>query len=135
MTRPRTVSDKLIFLASSSTLPEAPVLAIRSEPARSTSGQGLVLTIPVSMQDIQSGNFDQIANDFDDLHEQLFTFRIDGEKEFVNLRAIVLGPPSQLELSETTSRSDATVDDAKVMDHEIFHNGAMHAERGRLLRR
>tara|TARA_B110001450_G_scaffold174073_1_gene162450 strand:+ start:5780 stop:7852 length:2073 start_codon:yes stop_codon:yes gene_type:complete len=91
------------------------------------SGQGLVLTIPVTMQDIQSGNFDQVANDFDDLHEQLFTFRIDGEKEFVNLRAIVLGPPSQLELSETTGRSDATVDDAKVMDHEIFHNGAMHA--------
>ena len=43
------------------------------------------------------------------------------------MRAIVLGPPSQLELSETTGRSDATVDDAKVMDHEIFHNGAMHA--------
>jgi N-methylhydantoinase A len=91
------------------------------------SGQGLVLTIPVSMQDIKSGNFDKVADDFDDLHEQLFTFRIDGEKEFVNLRAIVLGPPSQLELSETTGRSDTTVDDAKVMDHEIFYNGAMHA--------
>ena len=36
MTRPRIVRLKLIFLASSRTFPVAPVLAIRSEPARST---------------------------------------------------------------------------------------------------
>ena len=36
ITRPRTVRDRLIFFASSKTLPVAPVLAIRSEPARST---------------------------------------------------------------------------------------------------
>ena len=93
------------------------------------SGQGLVLTIPVSLPEIENGSFDQIANDFDALHEQLFTFRIDGEKEFVNLRAIVLGPPSELELSESTANSDATVDDAKIMDNEIFYNGAMHASK------
>ena len=60
------------------------------------------------------------------MHEQLFTFRLDAEKEFVNLRAIVLGPPSDVELSDTGEASSGSVDDAIIMDHEIFHNGEMH---------
>ena len=44
------------------------------------SGQGLVLTVPVSLEDVKAGKFDAVANDFDEMHEQLFTFRLDAEK-------------------------------------------------------
>ena len=90
------------------------------------SGQGLVLTVPVSLEEVKAGKFDAVANDFDEMHEQLFTFRLDAEKEFVNLRAIVLGPPSDVELSDSGEASSGSVDDAIIMDHEIFHNGELH---------
>jgi len=90
------------------------------------SGQGLVLTVPVSLDDMKAGNFETVSKDFDEMHEQLFTFRLDTEKEFVNLRAIVLGPPSEVELSDSAEASSGSVEDAAIMDHEIFHNGEMH---------
>ena len=91
------------------------------------SGQGLVLSIPVSLEHIKAGNYSSISNDFDELHEKLFTFRIDADKEFVNLRSIALGPPSDIELVESTVSSNGTVEDALVTDHEIFYDGTMHA--------
>ena len=91
------------------------------------AGQGLVLTIPVSLEDIGKGDFSKVSEDFDKLHEQLFTFTIDGEKEFVNLRVIALGPKSQLELASSEGRQLGDVADAVLSDHEIFHNGEKHA--------
>jgi N-methylhydantoinase A len=91
------------------------------------SGQGLVLSIPVSLEHIKAGNYSSISNDFDELHEKLFTFRIDADKEFVNLRSIALGPPSDIELVESTVSSNGTVEGALVTDHEIFYDGTMHA--------
>ena len=69
-----------------------------------------MLTVPVSLDDVKAGKFEAVAKDFDEMHEQLFTFRLDAEKEFVNLRAIVLGPPSDVELSDTGEASSGSVD-------------------------
>ena len=90
------------------------------------SGQGLVLSIPADMKDIKAGKFDKISADFDDLHEQLFTFRLTNEKEFVNLRAIVLGPPANVELSAESASSNNKVEDAAICDHSFYYDGAMH---------
>ncbi|RUS14663.1 hypothetical protein BC938DRAFT_477279 [Jimgerdemannia flammicorona] len=48
MTMPSAVNDLLIFLASSSVCPDAPVLPTFSEPAKSTRWSLPCLTAPVS---------------------------------------------------------------------------------------
>ena len=91
------------------------------------SGQGLVLTVPISAADLKAGNFTNAANSFDDLHEQLFTFNLDAEKEFINLRAIVEGPPINVQLIEGGADLKAELVDAElVTDHEIFFEGEVH---------
>ncbi len=90
------------------------------------AGQGLVLTVPVDIELIKKGDFSKVSDDFDKLHEQLFTFKIDGEKEFVNLRVIALGPKPDLELAASEAQDGARVEDAVLSDHEIFHNGKTH---------
>ncbi len=90
------------------------------------SGQGLVLSIPADIKDIKAGKFDKVSADFDDLHEQLFTFRLTNEKEFVNLRAVVLGPPANVELSAESASGKNKVEDAAICDHSFYYEGAMH---------
>lgn len=90
------------------------------------SGQGLVLSIPADINEVRAGRFDNISAAFDDLHEQLFTFRLTNEKEFVNLRAITLGPPSNVELSASSQSGGGKVEDAAICDHEIFYEGQKH---------
>ena len=90
------------------------------------AGQGLVLTVPVSAEELEKGDLDSLAARFDDLHEQLFTFRLDSEKEFVNLRSVVEGPSADISLSDTGA-GDGSVEAAVVDDHEIYHDGATHA--------
>lgn len=51
ITFPRVVKDKLIFLASSSVAPSAPVLEIRSLPAKSTRLRREVLVEPYRFLD------------------------------------------------------------------------------------
>ncbi len=90
------------------------------------AGQGLVLTVPVTTEELEKGDLDSLAARFDDLHEQLFTFRLDSEKEFVNLRSVVEGPAADVSLSDTNT-GDRKVEDAIVSDHEIYYDGASHA--------
>ena len=89
------------------------------------SGQGLVLTIPVRADDLKSGSFDKMGKDFDDLHEQLFTFRLTAEKELVNLRTVVEGPATNVALSDE-SEATGSVEEAEVSGHEFYYNGQMH---------
>ncbi len=90
------------------------------------SGQGLVLSIPANIKDIKAGKYEKVSADFDDLHEQLFTFRLSNEKEFVNLRAVVLGPPANVELSAESASGKNKVSDAEICDHSFYYEGAMH---------
>jgi N-methylhydantoinase A len=89
------------------------------------SGQGLVLTVDTSAEELGSQGFTAIAEQFDRLHEQLFTFALDAQKEFVNLRVVVEGPATHIaavELSDTVSSAA----DAAVGDHTIFADGSEH---------
>jgi len=61
------------------------------------SGQGLSLTVDVDPAALRRRvGLDAIAAQFDEKHEQLFTFTLDAEKEFVNLRAVVQGKAPQV---------------------------------------
>ena len=57
-------------------------------------GQGMQLTVDVTPEDFARGGLRDVASRFDELHEQLFTFRLDTMHESYNLRALVQGKES-----------------------------------------
>ncbi|TVS09400.1 MAG: hydantoinase/oxoprolinase family protein [Gammaproteobacteria bacterium] len=89
------------------------------------SGQGLVLTIDTSAEELAAEGFAGIAARFDALHDQLFTFALDADKEFVNLRSVVQGPPANVK-AEVRSDGAGSVEEAVIGDHQLFADGRMH---------
>lgn len=59
-------------------------------------GQGLLLTIDLSEEELEQGGLDAIASQFDQMHEQMFTFALESDKELVNVRAVVQGEATQV---------------------------------------
>jgi N-methylhydantoinase A len=90
------------------------------------SGQGLVLTIDTSAEELAGQAFAGIGERFDALHEQLFTFALDAEKEFVNLRSVVQGPAANVRAKTTFAATDG-VEAAVVADHVLYADGREHA--------
>jgi len=88
------------------------------------NGQGLVLTIDTTAQALAQG-FDAVSQAFDALHEQLFTFALDAQKEFVNLRVVVQGPDTQVRMNPP--KGGGSLQDAVVGDHQLFADGKHHA--------
>lgn len=57
-------------------------------------GQGLLLTLDVEPGELAEGGLEGVGRRFDELHRQMFTFALDADKEFVNLRAVAESRPS-----------------------------------------
>ena len=88
-------------------------------------GQGLSLTVDADPTELKSKGFNAIGDRFDDLHEQLFTFKSDSEKEVVNLRAVVQGQLTNVSAEGIQSGgNDASA--AIISDHSIFYDGRDH---------
>jgi len=92
------------------------------------SGQGLVLTIDTSADELNQKGFDEVARRFDALHEQLFTFALDADKELVNIRVVVEGPAADVSAT-MSSETTGSLDDAVIGDHSIFAEGKAHKAR------
>ena len=60
------------------------------------AGQVLNLTVTVEMEDLHRGGLACIEEAFDALHERLYTFALDMDREIINLRAIVQGKETPL---------------------------------------
>ncbi len=90
------------------------------------SGQGLVLTIETDAEELTAQGFKGIGERFDELHEQLFTFALEAEKELVNLRVVVEGPESDVSVASHVT-AENPVEDAIVGDHSIYAEGQDHA--------
>jgi len=56
-------------------------------------GQGFEVPVPVEIESFAGDGMRAVAQSFDAIHRRLFTFALDVEHEFVNLRAIVQGKP------------------------------------------
>jgi N-methylhydantoinase A len=52
-------------------------------------GQGFEVPVAIDPAGLKDGGFEQLRQAFDDIHRRLFTFTLNVEHEFVNLRAIV----------------------------------------------
>ena len=57
-------------------------------------GQGLDITVPLTPEEFMRDGLALVAGRFDELHEQFYTFRLEGDKELVNLRVIVQSKPT-----------------------------------------
>jgi N-methylhydantoinase A len=100
------------------------------------SGQAFEVPLPVTLHELTAGGLDTLAKRFDEEHRRLFTFNMDVEHEFVNLRAAALGRVPDLP-STPLARGNGDPIAAKIRDHEVWIDGgprpAAIYERARLL--
>jgi len=89
------------------------------------SGQGLVLTIDTSEQELTEMGFEAVADKFDALHKQLFTFSLEAEKEFVNLRVVVEGPDADIALT-SNEHQGTDLKAAEIGTQKIYAEGERH---------
>jgi N-methylhydantoinase A len=69
---------------------------IRYEADVRYAGQILHQTVPVSLEELRREGMDGIGKAFNEIHKRLYTFALTVDHEFINLRAIVEGQPSDV---------------------------------------
>ena len=87
------------------------------------SGQAFEVPMTVDIAVLQAGGLEALAARFDEEHRRLFTFNMDAEHEFVNLRAVALGKALALPAHELP-KGDTNPIAAKLRDHEVWMDGA-----------
>ncbi len=60
-------------------------------------GQGTLLTLELKRQELQTVGLQAVGERFDQLHQQLYTFSLDSDRELVNIRAVVQGEATTVE--------------------------------------
>ena len=90
------------------------------------SGQAFEVPMTVDLDTLSAGGLDVLAHRFDDEHRRLFTFNMDAEHEFVNLRAVAMGRVLDLPAHELP-KGNGNAASAKVRDHELWMDGAAQA--------
>jgi N-methylhydantoinase A len=87
------------------------------------SGQAFEVPMTVDAETLRAGGLEALAKRFDDEHRRLFTFNMDAEHEFVNVRAVALGRALALPAQEL-ARGDGDPSAAKLRDHELWMDNA-----------
>ncbi len=98
-------------------------------------GQGLLLTIDISEQDLGANGLDGIAEIFDQRHKQMFTFTLPADKELVNARVVAQGKASTLEAPAATGEGTDASTAATGIQPVFMENENMDAtiyDRGKL---
>jgi N-methylhydantoinase A len=75
-------------------------------------GQGLLLTVDLEIEEFDQRGLDGIAERFDEMHKQLFTFALPLEKELVNLRAVAQGKPTNVRALRVDKGGESPADAA-----------------------
>ena len=86
------------------------------------SGQVLSLPVPVDIDAFGKSGLGVIGESFDKLHEKLYTFAIETEREIINLRAIVQGRET-LAGAGRIAEGSADASAAKLAEEKIFADG------------
>jgi N-methylhydantoinase A len=89
-------------------------------------GQGMRLTLPVSREELVLHGLAGVAQRFDDMHTQLFTFALEAPHEVVNLRAVVQGPETQVRAVQLP-RGNGDPIAALIDETTVFVDGAERA--------
>ena len=85
-------------------------------------GQAFEVSMPVQAQRFEAGGLARLAAAFDAEHRRLFTFNMDAEHEFVNLRAVALGRVLDIPALEIEA-GDGDPSSARLRDHEVWVDG------------
>ncbi|KGE04522.1 hydantoinase/oxoprolinase family protein [Pseudohaliea rubra] len=89
------------------------------------AGQSADISVTMSPEDFLAEGLAPATGRFDELHEQMFNFRLSKAKEIVNLRVIVLGPGAEaVELHVDEGDGDASR--AAVAATKIYSDGETH---------
>lgn len=89
------------------------------------AGQGMRLTVNMSPQEFATQGMAELGQRFDDLHEQLFTFRLDAPHELYNLRAVVQGGESSAQ-AENLPVGNGDPSGAVKEQSSVFFDGKDH---------
>jgi len=85
-------------------------------------GQGLLITIDFSLDDLEKDGLDGIGDEFDKKHTQLFTFALPEDKELVNLRAVAQGKPPKVQGTKL-AKGGADPSAARIAEHKMYVDG------------
>ena len=89
------------------------------------AGQGMRLTVEMTPADFESGGLAELGRRFDEMHEQLFTFALETERELYTLRALVQGRESAAE-AETLASGNGDVSGAVYARSKVYFEGREH---------
>ena len=89
------------------------------------AGQGMRLTVDVSPEEFETGGLEEVGNRFDAMHEQLFTFALDTERELYTLRALVQGRESAAE-AQVLASGNGDPSAAKYAQSKVYYDGQHH---------
>lgn len=82
-------------------------------------GQGLLLTVDISLPALEKEGLDGIGRQFDEMHRQLFTFALEADKELVNLRAVAQGKATVVRPPHV-EKGGADPSEARIGMQEVF---------------
>ena len=85
-------------------------------------GQAFEVPMQVSLEGFADGGLDRLAAAFDAEHRRLFTFTMEAEHEFVNLRVIALGGVADIP-AQPIEQGDGNPRAAWVRNHRIWIDG------------
>jgi len=85
-------------------------------------GQAFEVPMPVSLEGFADKGLTKLAAAFDEEHRRLFTFNMDAEHEFVNLRAVAMGSVLEIPALEIP-KGDGNPAAAKIRNHEVWVDG------------
>ena len=86
------------------------------------AGQGMQLTVDISPEDFSRDGLTEVGNRFNAVHEQMFTFALDGGHELYNLRALVQGRESAAE-AESLPRGSSDASAATYLETAVYVDG------------
>ncbi|WP_119166733.1 hydantoinase/oxoprolinase family protein [Algihabitans albus] len=88
-------------------------------------GQGMGIPIDTTLEEFRKTGLAGLAEIFDRMHTQLFTFALDATQELVTLRSIVQGPAPLVSAAELES-GNGDPESAAIEETTIFVDGADH---------
>ena len=89
------------------------------------AGQGMRLTLEVSPEEFETGGLEELGNRFDAMHEQLFTFALETERELYTLRAMVQGSESAAE-AQVLASGNGDPSAARYAQSKVYYDGQHH---------
>jgi N-methylhydantoinase A len=89
-------------------------------------GQAFQITVAFSEAEIREQGIALITGQFDDEHEQLFTFKLADGHEILMIRAVVKAKAKAI-AEMTMGQAGTSLDDCKVQDTNFYYEGQDHA--------